>query len=233
MTEAYYSLATGSDLANLKNIEDTVGAPIHELFPGRIPHLGNIGRRVLSGAWRQDGALLWPFRIGALTETQRNDFMFTYFGELNIASVAIVFSGIDEAGFYAPFTADLKKMRSAENYQLLRAGYSIENDLIMRLVLVSTTLTGATAITSSARLHKGDTSGAGFTTTLPAANSANANTVFSFWKIAAANTWTISRAGADTLDGGTTITLTADHERKDLISDGVSAWTTIKTYAGI
>lgn len=68
-----------------------------------------------------------------------------------------------------------------------------------------------------------DPSGGGFTVTLPAAN-ADERAVVILNITSSTNTITISRAGSDNVNGGTTITITTAHGAYWLIPDGTSNW---------
>lgn len=66
------------------------------------------------------------------------------------------------------------------------------------------------------------------TWTLPAANAVNAGQQLviadKFGAINGANTLTVQRAGADTINGATSFAMTAQYSNVELVSDGVSAW---------
>jgi hypothetical protein len=72
----------------------------------------------------------------------------------------------------------------------------------------------------------GDTTAAAFTITLPAASGVPAGWEVRIEKIdATANgTLTVSRAGADTIEGATTVALATLYSNTKLTSDGVSVW---------
>lgn len=63
--------------------------------------------------------------------------------------------------------------------------------------------------------------------TLMAASAVPAGTVVYFFHETGGNTVTITRAGADTIDGGTTLALNTANPVRRLQSDGVSAWTSV------
>jgi hypothetical protein len=67
------------------------------------------------------------------------------------------------------------------------------------------------------------------TFTLPAANSVNAGYEIEVadesGSVTSTNTITVQRAGADTLDGGTTVKIATPYAIKRFFSDGVSKWT--------
>lgn len=84
------------------------------------------------------------------------------------------------------------------------------------------TKTAAYTAVATDRLVLCDASGGAFTVTLPAANASGALSVKK--TDSTANAVTVARAGADTLDGGTTFDLTAQNHAAMLMSDGSSAW---------
>jgi len=65
-----------------------------------------------------------------------------------------------------------------------------------------------------------DSTGGAVSVTLPAAT----NKLILRFKNVGTNSCTISRAGADTIDGGTSATLTLQYQAVDLAADGTSAW---------
>jgi len=65
-----------------------------------------------------------------------------------------------------------------------------------------------------------DTTAAGRTINLPAATTKIIYRI----KNLGSSTCTINRAGADTIDGATSVTLTIQYQAIDLVSDGTSAW---------
>lgn len=88
------------------------------------------------------------------------------------------------------------------------------------------TAVGPTALASSAYFVIADATSNNVTITLPAANSLGANISSQIRikrKDSSGSTCTIQRAGADTIDGGTSMTLGALGSQ-DFETDGVSAW---------
>lgn len=88
-------------------------------------------------------------------------------------------------------------------------------------------VTGAEALVAADRSVVASTSGADYALTLMAANAVPAGTILYFYFSTGANTVTITRAGADTIDGGTTLALNTANKVRRLQSDGVSAWTSV------
>lgn len=87
------------------------------------------------------------------------------------------------------------------------------------------TVTTTYTITQSDDKVLANATGGAFTITLPAANSVPAGWEVRVEKIdAAANTVTVSRAGADTIEGANTVALAAQYSNTRLTSDGTSVW---------
>lgn len=79
--------------------------------------------------------------------------------------------------------------------------------------------------TTGAFFYSCDATGGTVTATLPAAATAGAARTYTMKKIdASANSCTFARAGADTIDAGTTLTNTIRWDSYTIASDGVSAW---------
>ena len=91
-----------------------------------------------------------------------------------------------------------------------------------------TALFTADASISVKKLYPCDATSAGFTVTIPAAITAAAGaTVFIKKTDSTSNIITLARSSTDTIDGATSLTLTAQNECYGLVSDGVSAWFSI------
>lgn len=93
-------------------------------------------------------------------------------------------------------------------------------------VTSTATAAGTTVLTTSTAVCQVFTGSTTQTVTLPAANAFGAGVAYVLRiKNVSTGTVTINRAGADTIDGGTSTTLTGGSKQSvDLISDGVSAW---------
>lgn len=97
----------------------------------------------------------------------------------------------------------------------------------------SYTPTGYNAVTAIETLAAGDrfvavsTASGNYAITLMAANAVDAGTVVYFFHETGGNTATITRAGADTIDGVNTKPLNTGAPVRRLQSDGVSAWTSV------
>lgn len=97
----------------------------------------------------------------------------------------------------------------------------------------SYTPTGYNAVTAIETLNAADrfvavsTASGNYAITLMAANAVAEGTIVYFFHETGGNTATITRAGADTINGGTTIALNTGNPIRRLQSDGVSAWTSV------
>ncbi len=101
------------------------------------------------------------------------------------------------------------------------------------LKLFRSTFSNAATVLTAANLYVAQigTMSAARTATLPAAATAGAGAVFYIadesGTVTATNKITVTRAGADTINGGTTLSLTTAYGNTLLVSDGTSKWTPI------
>ena len=83
-------------------------------------------------------------------------------------------------------------------------------------------------VTTADSIVTGDATGGTFTLTLPAASSAfssNAGSCFRFKKLdSSGNAVTIARAGSDTIDGATSVSLSSQYQSKDVCAITSSSW---------
>ena len=221
---AYFAIAPDAELANLINVETWTKLPPHILPDRAIPLTGKVRRRALSGAARHDGMIEGVLAFDLMARADFNTFMIAVFGDFVTPSKQISLTLIDESGTYSPFLGTIEK----PTFEIAAGGMLREITFpLADLTLQSVTKTGAYTITAADRLVYGDTSGGSFTLTLPAASAIQPNTVISVGKVGASNTLTVQRVGADTINGGTSLALTANAARIDLVSDGVSKWVSI------
>jgi len=224
MIEAYY--AYGTTLAGLVNIETVTDDPPFTVADNAVPLTGSVGTRLGSGRYRWDGAIRSELRFSVLRRDKYRALMLALFGTPTTSCAQLFFTLIDENGYYSPFRFYVDKPATIGEWV---NGAQIM-DVVLPLyggVLQASTKTGTYTMTASDRLIYGDTTSAGFTLTLPAANAVQANTVVSVEKVVAANTLTVQRAGTDTINGGTSVTLTSNRSRWDLVSNGSTAWVTL------
>jgi len=231
MVSFYYSIATGTDLANLVNVEAIISKAPHSLQNQAIPLLRPNAQRVLSGALQRNGKIVTPLPFSYLSQVDLEDFIVTIFGSYTTASKACVVSAIDTSNNYSPFRVTLDNPLAGQDFETVNSTWQREVRIPgFGWELQSTSITSADSpytCTSSVRLIYADTSSGSITVTLPAANSPAANTVFSFVKTSASNTLTVQRAGSDTVNGGTSVAVTALYARVNLISNAGTAWSSI------
>ena len=85
--------------------------------------------------------------------------------------------------------------------------------------------TTAYALTGDDLIVTGDATGAAFAITLPAASAVPAGKTYTIKKKdASGNSVTVTRAGADLIDGATTFSLASQFKFVSVISDGVASW---------
>ena len=85
-----------------------------------------------------------------------------------------------------------------------------------------TTVSGATTLSNVHNVVLVDTSGGAVTITLPD-NATEANRVF-YIKNISTNAVTINRAGTDTIEGATSLSLSSQWDLAILLSDGAGQW---------
>lgn len=222
MPSSYTSI--GATLAGLVNVERVYTLISHGLPSALTPLTGLVRRRTLSGRPRHDGAIDGTLQIDYGSRAALNNFMNGVFGGWTTPGVQRYLTLLDESGQYSPFLGYIEK----PTFEVAPGGAlrSIVFPLL-DLTLQSVSKNTNATLTASERLVYADTSSGNITLTLPAASAVGAYTVVSVVKAAAANTLTAQRAGSDTLNGGTSVALTAQYARVDLVSDGVSKWTSL------
>lgn len=88
-------------------------------------------------------------------------------------------------------------------------------------------VTANTTVTQNDYFVLADPTGGAITITLPAISSVQPGRVFQFRSTGVTNAVTISRAGSDTIDGGTTVSLASGAiHGKTILTDG-TAWFTV------
>lgn len=225
MPDDYFAI--GTTLANMTNVEATATtAQFHCVPDGLIPLLGPIDRRTLDNAVQRNGAIDVELRCDSMLLSDLDTLILAVWGAYTTASYTGFISWLDitariGAANYSPFACELGFPTWVSNQ-----GVWAQEVVIPALNCVHqvNTENSTTTITTSERYNESDTTGGAVTLTLPAANAVTANTVYSFVKTGGGNTLTVSRAGADTIDGTTSITVTG---RTNIVSDAVSAWTSI------
>lgn len=217
----YFAIAANGTLASLVNVTTLTEFDPSIEEENLTPLTGKVRRKTYSGIMRHDGYIDSALVFNVMRVSYYRTFMNTVFGGFNVASKAVALTLLTEDGYYTSFVGRVEKptFAYANEAWLKNIRFPLSN-LIKQTVTKSSNVT----LTSSERLVYGDTSGGSVTLTLPAASAVGANTVLSVQKTSASNTLTIQRGGSDTVEGGTSVSLTANYGRYDLYSDGVSAW---------
>lgn len=223
MPEAYFAI--GTTLANMVNLETLITYPPHVLPGARIPLLGPVTRRTLNNAIQRNGSIDVPILIDALIESDLDTLITTEWGGYTVASAALYASWLDETGHYSPFAVTLERPIVGEHYQDVNKRWRQQITINgYGWTLQTNTENSSTTLLTSERYTESNTSGGAVVLTLPAASAVTPNTVYSAKKIAGGNALSFARAGSDTINGGTSLTVTT---RTNIVSNGVSAWTSI------
>ena len=231
MPDFYFAI--GATLAGLTNVEVTITDAPNLIPDGLIPLLGPVRRRTLDSAIQRNGAIDVPLRFDQMRLSDLDTLITTYWTNYTTASVSGFVSWLDETARggvnnYSPFSCELERPIVGENFQLHDGIWAVGPVEIPALNLVHQVNTedSTTTITTSERYNESDTTAGNVTLTLPAAASYNPNTVVSFVKTVAANSLILDGDGVEEIDSATTKTITAV-SRTNIVSDGVSAWTSI------
>lgn len=220
----YCYFAIGTTLANMANLEITLpNEPPPTVLDGRrIPLLGPAAQRTLDQSVHRHGAVNVPVRIDVMRQTSLDTFITTYFSNYLTASAALYASWLDETGHYSPFSVTLERPYEGVHYRVVD-GVNVRDLEIpgYKWTLQTNTENSSTTITTSERYTESDTTAGAVVLTLPAANAVTPYTIYSAKKTGGGNALSFTRAGSDTIDGGTSLTITT---REDIYSDGVSAW---------
>lgn len=99
-------------------------------------------------------------------------------------------------------------------------GYVKRKGTILNVVTKTTTYTAA----ANDDIIIADATGGAFTVTLPAANAQTGQRLTIIKKDAGVNAITVSRAGADTIEGAASQSLPTQYKKTTLVSDGSSVW---------
>lgn len=228
MPDCYFAI--GTTLANMVNLETIVGegeAP-HVLDDAWIPYMAAEKERALDNATIRDGAITQTWRWNSLLLTALNAFIYDQFGDFTTPSVERYISSIDETGHYSPFLVTLDKPHVGENYRIAPGGvYVVELEIpLVDCELQSVEVSADGTVTTSQRLTYVDTSSADVTRTLFDVATATLNTVYSFVKVASANTLILD-GGAALIDGASTKSVTALNGRVDLVTRDNLSWVSV------
>lgn len=229
MTIGYYCYGTA--LNSLVNIESVVPNLEINVLPSQggapMPLQGGAVGRALGGKLRRDGAAVGVWMVDVMAGiADFNTLLYTMFGSYTTASKQLYVITQDDHGFWSPFLCyvDCPVMRqSADVFNWFPR--KVRFDLFGG-VLQSLTKATAYTVTTSDHLIYVDTSGASRTMTLPALSGVTADVPFRFVKTSASNSLILDPDSAETIDGASTKTITANRAGATIIKSG-SQWVTL------
>lgn len=225
MSYAHY-FSIGPTLDTMQNIEATVQVPPQYIDTGRVPRIPSVRRRVGSGRMRADGLIQTEgVRFDKLSREEYRALLVRALGSYVTPSRFVYVSWVDDLGFYSPFAAWIDRPERLQDFtpSTLRPTVFPLRDLVLQYG----TKTGNYTMTAADRLLFCNTTSGTITGTLPPAANVNAWTPYSVEKTAVANSLILDPDGSETIDGASTLTLTALYAHADFVSDGVSKWFTI------
>lgn len=176
-----------------------------------------------------EGVKITPAGMNISTNLSFNDFYATDVGSLRLTSLGANLATPSDIGCFYNVNGNLWWNNDAGAQVQITSGGSViaASDGIARAfsrtAVASNTIISAAATTS---YYDVDTT-TGVTFTLPAANAVTAGRFYEFKDTtgnASANNITINRAGADTIDGATSVVVDVNYAGRRLISDGTSKW---------
>lgn len=223
MFEEYFGI--GTTLAGILNLETWLSDPPRIEDGDAIPLVGSVRSVLGNGGVRFDGAINVPYRMDSEERTGFNKFINEALGGFTTAYVTRYITWIDEEGFYSPFLVEFvrpTRWRNANDTYVADIEGELRN---CRLQYV--TKTGNYTVTTADRLVYVDTSGGSRTMTLPALSGVTEGTVYSFKKLVAANSLILDPNSSETIEGSSTLTLTAINSRVDITKDSSSNWKVI------
>jgi len=228
MTISYFAFA--ATLAGLTNVETVVRTPPQVLEGGRIPLNRPNKERMLDSSAVRNGKINTPLRLDALTEAERIALNTFLFGSQSLAGKQLYASALDEFRFFSPFAVYVDRPYEGQDYRLVPGG-SWVRDLVLpcwNWTLQVAAINSSGSVTTSQHYVQSNTSSASVTLDLPALAGVVENVVYSFHKVHASNSLVLNPDGSETIDGGSTKTLTANGSRVDIIKSG-SGWVTVKS----
>jgi len=230
MPEAYFSI--GATLAAMVNVETLISTPptvLPESGGAPMALLGGTARRALSGRLRRDGYAFGAWGFPTLDDDldDLNDLLVALVGDYATASRARYISTIDTTGHYSSFLCFVDAPYIGQSFDLTLHA-QVRNVLVLLAVGVvpSATKTSNFTVTTSTHHLYADTSGGSITFALPAIAGVPQNVPYSFIKTSASNNMVLDPNGAETIDGASTKTTTANNARVDIVNNG-SQWVTI------
>ena len=228
MTWDYF--AFGTTLANMTNVETVIAEPPNEFIAGRIPLLRPVAQRELDSSVVRNGKINSVLTIEALTHAERVALNTFLFGSQSLAYKRLYMSARDEFGFFSPFYVSVQRPYEGQDYKLPESGVYVRDVTIplWDCQWQITTINSSGSVTTSQHYVQSNTSGGSVTLDLPALAGVVENVVYSFEKMASANSLVLNPDGSETIDGASTKTLTANGSRVDIVKSG-SAWVTVKS----
>lgn len=225
MTLAYY--AVGTTLANMTNIEASISEAPHSLEGNRIPLLGPIERRSFDNTVTMTGAIDAPLLVDTMTQSAMRSLINDTFGGYSVASKALYVTAIAENGYYLPFSVTLLRPREREHYTVVNS-YHLRDISIPGYgwVLQSATKTSNYTVTTSDHYLKANTASGSITFALPALSGVVENVPYTFEKTSASNNMVLDPNSTETINGASTLTVTALNAVTTIIKSG-SQWVTI------
>ena len=225
MTECYF--AFGNALNALTNIETVIDPP-QVIDTGRIPLLRPVKQRDLDGFTSRSGKINVPLRFDVPLNSGRIALNTFLFGDQITSSKELYASALDEFAFYSPYLVIVERPYEIEDYTLTLSDYL--RPLVLPCFdwrLQVATKTGNYTVTTSNHYLKANTGSGSITFALPPLAGVNSDVVYSFEKIASANSMILDGNGSETIDGNATKTLTANGARIDIAKIN-GAWKTVR-----
>lgn len=226
MPRHYYSI--GTTLANMVNIETVVSHPPNSLDGNRIPLLGPIVREAQDHTIVRTGSINKPLSWDIMTQAGLRSLINDYFGGYSVASKAFYVCAIDESGYYAPFAVTLTRPVDGEHYTPRIGGYMLDKIVIPGAgwVLQTATKTGNFTVTTSTHHLVANTAGGSITFALPAISGVPQNVPYTFVKSSGSNNMVLDPNSTETIDGASTLTVTALNAVTVIVNNGTQ-WVTI------
>lgn len=228
MTWTYF--AFGATLAGLTNVETVVSDPPQILENGRIPLLRPSKSRALDSSIQRNGKINVPLRFDGLTAADRIALNTFLFGSQSLAGRQMYASAIDEFDFYSPYAVYIDRPYEAQEYRLVSGGAWVRDVTLpcSNWAIQIDTISSSGSVTTSQHYVQSNTSGGNVTLDLPALSGVVSDVVYSFHKIHASNSLILDPDSSETIDGNSTLTLTANGARVDIAKiDG--AWKTVRS----
>lgn len=139
---------------------------------------------------------------------------------INFGSNSIAITTAGDATVTLPVSGTLATLAGSETL----AGKTLTTPIVNGLRVAVASKSGDYGLLATDCVCEVDTTGGNVTITLPAIAAGNKGAMYIIKKQIAANDLVIAKTGADTIDGGGNVTLTAQFNHRALVSDGTSNW---------